>query len=144
MTKPAKSSMTIAVIDTNVFVSALIGSPTCREIYQLLKEDRFRLIISGELISELKTVLARAKFGLSKGEVAIAILHIRRKAQKVKPSERILLCRDVKDNIVLEAASAARTDFIVTGDKDLLSLKAFRKTLIVTPRKFLNALGYSK
>ena len=50
------------------------------------------------------------------------------------------LCRDRKDNIVLECAAAVKADFIVTGDKDLLCLKIFRKTRIVPPKKFLEIL----
>jgi len=45
-------------------------------------------------------------------------------------------CRDKKDIHILGLAEKMRPEFIVTGDEDLLMLKKYRKTLIVTPREF--------
>ncbi len=49
------------------------------------------------------------------------------------------ICRDVDDNKFLELAIDSNAVFLITGDQDLLSLKArieYQK-LIVTPREFL-------
>jgi putative PIN family toxin of toxin-antitoxin system len=48
------------------------------------------------------------------------------------------ICRDSKDDMVLECALLAHADCIVTGDKDLLSLESFRGIRILTPRDFLD------
>jgi putative PIN family toxin of toxin-antitoxin system len=45
-------------------------------------------------------------------------------------------CRDKKDLHILGLAEKMRPDFIITGDTDLLVLKKYRKTSIVTPREF--------
>ena len=74
---------------------------------------------------------------ITKEEIDELTEHISRKAQKVESTAKIDICRDPKDNIVLECAAAGKADFIVTGDKDLLALKSFRKIRIITPRKFL-------
>ena len=42
---------------------------------------------------------------------------------------------------VLGTAQAAHADFLVTGDKDLLILKRFGNTAIVTPRQFYEKLA---
>jgi predicted nucleic acid-binding protein len=55
----------------------------------------------------------------------------------VIPIEKISLCRDIEDNKILECALAGKVDFIVSGDKDLLSLHLFKNIPIITPRKFL-------
>jgi predicted nucleic acid-binding protein len=47
---------------------------------------------------------------------------------------------DEPDNRILECAVAAEADFIVTGDKHLLSLKHFRNISIVTLSHFLEFL----
>ena len=47
------------------------------------------------------------------------------------------VCRDPNDDHVLAAALAVKADFIVTGDKDLLSLEVFRGIRIVAARPFL-------
>lgn len=48
--------------------------------------------------------------------------------------------RDPGDDIILASAASARADYIVTRDKDLLDLKTFRKTWIVSPEDFLRTL----
>jgi len=42
------------------------------------------------------------------------------------------LCRDDKDNFLLALAKDSNADFLITGDKDLLILKKFEDTSIVT------------
>ena len=43
------------------------------------------------------------------------------------------VCRDPDDDKVLALALAAKVEFIVSGDKDLLSLSSFEGVRIVTP-----------
>jgi len=45
--------------------------------------------------------------------------------------------RDPEDNMVLECAIEGKAQYIVTGDKDLLVLKAFRDIRIVRATDFL-------
>lgn len=49
--------------------------------------------------------------------------------------------RDPKDDMMLEAAVAGAAEYLVTGDQDLLVLKEFKGTRIVTPREFLDHFG---
>ena len=44
---------------------------------------------------------------------------------------------DTSDNYILAAAMTSRAEYIVTGDKLLLSLKEFVGIPIVTPKTFL-------
>jgi predicted nucleic acid-binding protein len=44
---------------------------------------------------------------------------------------------DPADNRILECAQAGRSDYIVTGDKDLLRLRVFRDIAIVKIADFL-------
>jgi predicted nucleic acid-binding protein len=50
--------------------------------------------------------------------------------------------QDAGDNFLLAMALAGEADVLVTGDKhDLLSIKAFQRTRIITARQFLTQLG---
>jgi len=49
------------------------------------------------------------------------------------------VCRDPKDDFILECAVTGRADMIVTGDKDLLSLDPYGAIRILTPRQYLEA-----
>jgi predicted nucleic acid-binding protein len=56
----------------------------------------------------------------------------------VTPVERVHLVKaDADDDSILECAKAARSDFLVTGDKHLLKLESFRGTRIIKPAAFL-------
>jgi predicted nucleic acid-binding protein len=48
---------------------------------------------------------------------------------------------DEPDNRVLECASAAGADLIVTGDREMLSLGAWEGIEIVSLRQFVDRLG---
>lgn len=48
------------------------------------------------------------------------------------------LCRDPKDDMIIECAWTAGADAIVTGDKDLLALGSYQGIRILTPRQFLD------
>jgi predicted nucleic acid-binding protein len=50
------------------------------------------------------------------------------------------VCRDRNDDLVLATALAGKANVIVTGDNDLLVLKAFRGIRILSPRQFLELL----
>ena len=46
------------------------------------------------------------------------------------------ICRDADDDNVLACALAAKADYLVTGDSDLLIIGIFRGIKIITPREF--------
>jgi putative PIN family toxin of toxin-antitoxin system len=60
-------------------------------------------------------------------------------AKIVYPSERLLLCRDPEDNMILECCLTAKAKLLITGDKDLLDIEnlAFHLT-ILTPQGFVD------
>ncbi|OGT36281.1 MAG: putative toxin-antitoxin system toxin component, PIN family [Gammaproteobacteria bacterium RBG_16_51_14] len=55
----------------------------------------------------------------------------------VKPRRRLKVLADDPDNRILECALTGSADFIVTGDKALLSLKEYRKVRIISLREYL-------
>lgn len=129
------------IIDSNVLVSILKGSKSLSALYKAFKQKRFKLIISSEILKELAAVLYRPSLGINPKDIKELFKLIKMKAIRVKPRRlHIDICRDPADNFILELALESKADFIVTGDKDLLVLKHFRKIPIVTPKKFINRL----
>jgi predicted nucleic acid-binding protein len=53
------------------------------------------------------------------------------------------VCRDPKDDFILECAVTGNADRIVTGDKDLLSLDPYGPIRILTPRQYLDDARHS-
>lgn len=129
-----------AVLDTNVFVSALLGKGPPTRIYEGFKNGKFELISSKELIAEVAQVLMRPELGIPPEEIKAAFKLLRRRASVIRPKHRINICRDPSDDLVLECAVSGRADWIVTGDQDLLVLHPFRGISIVSPQEFLRRL----
>jgi uncharacterized protein len=49
----------------------------------------------------------------------------------------VAICRDPKDNFLLSLAKDGKATHLITGDKDLLDIKVFGKTKIVTIADYL-------
>lgn len=129
------------VIDTNILVSILKGSRGLSSIYTAFKLGRFKLVISTGVLEELAAVLYRPRLQIDPTDIEELFRLIKMKAIRVKlGTQFIKACRDLKDNFILELAIESKADFIVTGDKDLLTLKSFRGIPIVKPREFLTHL----
>jgi len=109
------------VIDTNLFVRGLLRGAVTLPLMQAWKEGRFKLVTSEALLLELFEVLARPKFGryFTQRDVRDLGKLIYERAEIVKPSIHVTLCRDPKDDMFLDAAIAGRIPYLVTGDDDL-------------------------
>lgn len=60
------------------------------------------------------------------------------KADVVYPQTNLAICRDSEDNMLLECCLAARAEFLITGDKDLLSIEHLPfEVRILTPRRYV-------
>jgi putative PIN family toxin of toxin-antitoxin system len=129
------------VIDTNVLVSILKGSSRLSPIYTAFKEGRFKLIISTEIIKELAAVLYRPRLQIEPEDIRELLKLLKKRAIRLKSQIRLPnVCRDPKDNFILELAIEAKADIIVTGDEDLLVLNSFRSIPIIRPKQFLSQL----
>lgn len=99
----------------------------------------FFLYISSELKKELAEKLESLKIKQLASETVRNRLKlaIDNFVPVVTPKERIdKIKNDPGDNRVLECAVAAEADIIITMDRDLLRLKAFRNIPIVHPKTF--------
>ena len=58
--------------------------------------------------------------------------------RRVTPIEKLDVVKsDPDDNKVVECAVAAGSDYLVTGDNDILSLGSYGKTRMINPSDFL-------
>ncbi|MBW6487132.1 MAG: putative toxin-antitoxin system toxin component, PIN family [Syntrophobacterales bacterium] len=126
------------VIDTNVLVSALLFSGEMGDIVSYWKARKFLPVFSHDTFDEFRRVLAYPKFSLTPREID-ALLQ-----DEVLPfcevadieDEIIGVCRDGADDKFLSCAVAAKADYIVSDDKDLLVLGNFRNIPIITAGQF--------
>jgi len=129
------------VLDTNVYVSALIFSGIPDEIIDLVREDRLELLVSPSILLELGRIL-REKFNFPRKEVFYALSEIRRIATVVTPNKKVNIVKDDDaDNRVLECAIEGRAHYIITGDKKhLRSLGKCQDINILLPSEFIKGV----
>lgn len=132
------------IIDTNLWISFLIGKQLA-SLKPLLVEQTVQPILSEQLLQEIILVTQRPKlqkyFPQSKVKELIALLKIL--GLSIDIESKVSICRDPKDNYLLALAQDSQADFLITGDKDLLILKQFKSTQIVTYQDFLQTISKS-
>ncbi|MCA9872070.1 MAG: putative toxin-antitoxin system toxin component, PIN family [Anaerolineales bacterium] len=131
------------VLDTNLIVSAaLLEKSPARQAFEvaLLQGS---ILVSEALQAELSEVLLRHKFDryLSAEKRLRFLTSFISLAVPTAVTQSITICRDPKDNMVLELAVCGQASIIRTGDKDLLVLHPFRDISILSPHDFLEELG---
>lgn len=123
------------VLDSNVIISAFGTRGLCFDVLSLCLFEH-EVITSLPLIEEViksleedfqipKASVKQHRDILLKGTIVIIPFDVSPK-----------ICRDPKNLKILGTAWAGKSDFIVTGDKDLLVLKEFKGVDILTPRDF--------
>jgi uncharacterized protein len=134
------------VADTNTVVSALLWRGTPHRLFQALETAEIAFYTSRALLDELADVLARRKLAravrASEKSVATLLANYEAFAQLIESRPlREPVGRDPDDEAVLACALAARADLIVSGDKDLLVLKAHQRMRIVNAAEALRIIA---
>ncbi len=133
--------MVRVTLDTNVIVSGLYGSGNPRRILDLAEAGTIKLAVSQPILDEVSDVLQREKFGWSAAEVRYALKRITSVEDFIEPKQTVDVIKDdPTDNRIIECAAGSRSDYIVTGDKHLLSLGQFGHCKIVKPADFLEVM----
>jgi putative PIN family toxin of toxin-antitoxin system len=136
------------ILDTNILLSALLsphGPPA--KLLDAWESKKFDLVACDALIVELREVAARPFFRarLRPGTAAMLADGLREFSlffPKV-PTGRAAphFAPDPKDSYLLALAEVSHSDFLVTGDKELLTLGRQKLTRIVTASAMVQILS---
>lgn len=129
--------MICATLDSSVYIRALhLGGPAASLLHHA-RVGNIRIDLSDSILDETMRVL-RDKFDWNGYMLHSARGKLLAKAQHVSPSKKLSVIKeDPEDDHVLECALEARSEFIVSEDKDLLRLRAFANARIVTIATFV-------
>lgn len=128
------------VLDTNIFVSALIapaGNPAA--IYNAWEQGKFTLLSCTEQLDELRATLQKPQVAdlIMPYKAGRLVNQIKRLAEDVGQLPRLKRSPDPGDDYLLALAEAGKADYLVTGDKrGLLALARHKSTRITTARDF--------
>jgi putative PIN family toxin of toxin-antitoxin system len=135
--------VTRAVVDVNVFVSALISPEgVAARLVQHTANRDFELVMSPRLVRELATVTRRSKFrqyfSIQEAERLITDLwDLGLRVDDAKAIPRVT--RDPDDDYLVALLRTSQADALVSGDRDLLDLEV-AEVEVLAPREFVERL----
>ena len=130
------------VVDTNVFVSAVLKANSLPFIVVRWIDRNGGLLKSTAIEEELLAVLQRPYLAaMTIPWFRDGLVPMLAAAELVAITERISACRDPTDDKFLELAVNGHADLIVSGDADLLALNPFRSISIVPPATFVQGVA---
>jgi putative PIN family toxin of toxin-antitoxin system len=103
-----------------------------------LDDGKVELIFCNELLAELVEVADRPKLRkyFTPEDWTLIFEIIERYAVYVSVISFVTVCRDAKDNFLLSLSKDSKADYLITGDNDLLILKSFEGTQVITIKDF--------
>lgn len=129
------------IFDTNVWISFLIGKRLAK-LKQYISDGRITIITTEQLLTEIIIVTNREKlkkyFPEESIKELVELLETIAKKVEIKPTH--FINRDPKDNFLLDLIDYSKADYLVTGDKDLLTHNPFKTAKILTPTEFEKGL----
>lgn len=138
-----------ALIDANILISFLLTpsskSPAIAIITAAIG-GRFRMLIASETIVEVRDKVVNKAYlseRISSREVEALIVALRGVAEILPELTGTvpIASRDRNDDYLLAQALKSGAEFLITGDRDLLSLRVYRGVEILSPHAFAERLS---
>lgn len=129
------------VLDTNVLISAIIRNGKPRQLLRKsIEENKYILVTSNDILNEMVGVLRRPKFQMSKEEISKILFALVSSSDVKVVKSRFKVVKDPDDDMIVNTAYDGETDYIVSGDGDLLRVKEFKNIKIITVKEMLKLL----
>ena len=127
------------VIDTSVFISALLFDGAAGQLVDFWQQGKIIFLVSGEVLKEYIAVLSYPKFKLIKEEIkSLVESEVIPFFEPVNVTTKVeIITIDPADNKFLELAEDGKADFILSSDKHLLDLKSYKDFRIIPVEEFL-------
>ena len=136
-----------AVLDTTVLVSGLltpISGGVSHDLLRLCADNAFELFVSEAILAETERVLRSARirkqYTHTDEDIRRYLAELARLAIVVSDVPAVRVVRDPADDMVVGCAIAASAKYLVSRDKDLLSLGAYQGIAMIKPEAFLRIL----
>ena len=132
----------IVVLDTNIWVSAIIWGGIPDEIISLQEQRKIEIASSRKLLSELENTFNKKKIQTKLEALQLttsSAFSLVYESVNIYSIEELIVpeLRDPDDTIVLATVIDANAEVIITGDLDLLILQEYQNMQIMTATDFL-------
>lgn len=138
----AKNNLPLKVVfDTNVYISAILTAGTPRAVLsESFRREEIEILVSEAILSEIERIL-RLKIRRPLWDIVTILIAIRQNSTLISPeSELLVVTEDEADNRIIECAFQGKAQYIVSGDRHLLSLKEYQGVRILSPIEFLREI----
>jgi uncharacterized protein len=136
------------VLDTNVIVSAMLSptGPPARLLAEIRDRDDIGLITAEPLLDEYRRALSyphvQRLHRLSSAQIDATVDALRFQASIVGQLPDVKIVEsDPDDDLIISCAVGGNADVIVSGDRHLLRVKAYREIVILSPAACLMAMS---
>ena len=132
------------VIDTNVVASAVFFGGRPAELLRMVIRHEHLAVATDEIVDEYQATISYLldKYGGKK--MQLSIVPIFSAMEIIQATSKVEICRDPDDNKFISCAIDGHCYYVVSGDKDLLSLEQFGNIKIVTVAEFLELFSDKK
>ena len=126
------------ILDTNIWISYLINLNFAKLDNIILSKD-CTIIFSNESLEEFIEVASRPKLMkyFDKSSLESILETIEEFAEYVEVNSHVKFLNDEKDDFLLSLAIDGKADYLITGDKELLSIRKYGQTEIISIGKFI-------
>ncbi len=129
------------VIDANVLASGVFWAGFPFRVLQLWAYDKVQVLTSETILREYASTLRELGSRQTESHLAEAwTAFVFHHSVLVDVQSQPTVCRDPDDNKYLACALDGGADYIVSGDKDLLTLECFEGIPIIKPRRFVELI----
>lgn len=135
--------MLSAVFDATILVSAFLAPKgLSAALLAQARQGAFILSLSAAILDETRTTLLtdkriRDRYEYTDDAVAYFIAGLRAVVRSVTDLSTVQVSRDPEDDYVIATAVAAGVSYLVTRDKDLLTLKTYENVQMMLPEEFI-------
>jgi len=132
-----------AVIDTQIFLRAVINqrSLPAKIVYDY--EDDYIFIVSEATLAEIEDIISRPKvrkkFEFPENQISELLIRLAR-GERTIVHDIPAISRDSKDDMILACALSGNAHYIVSEDQDLLVLNTYKEIKIINALDFLRVL----
>ena len=124
------------VIDTNVVASAVFFGGRPRELLEKLLLGELTAFVSPEIVEEYQATLRRLQEKYPQKAVNVPLTQIVTACRLIEPKTTVHVCRDPDDDKFIACAVDSKSLYIVSGDRDLLTVGKYQDVEIVTVADF--------
>lgn len=126
------------VIDTNIWLSYMLGGLAFRQLQKILLDKHIVILISDKLKEEIIRIVRSHKFSkfFSTRQIDGLIYILTYRTMHIRVTSKVKICRDETDDFLLALCNDGNADFLITGDKIVLEIDEFHNTKIISLKNF--------